>query len=231
MSLELFGCNNIREKIKKEKEWMKTGFADCPFQYHPEAKWIDNAIICRLSLLEAYCDKYGLYQILNKEFNDSLADEIKKLALTPILEVGAGTGELTSALRMRGIDIHAVDSYVNPLPERVKNNPDIELPEKMDYRHAIQMYKPELIICSWMPPGEDWSVNFRDCESVKAYILIGDQDGNCGTRAIYSEFPNWSSYVLKGPNTWSLCRKDIGVDFEKPEIWWRHSKVVIYRRD
>jgi len=228
MSLKLFGYSSIREKVEQEKQWMKNGFSDCPIKYDPEAKWIDNAVICRLSLLKAYCDKFGIYQILNQEFNDALAKEIKKHNLKPVLEVGAGSGDLARAMRSRGIQMYAVDTFDQPLPERALNLGD--LPEKMDYKEAIDKYKPELIICSWMPPGEDWTPVFRASESVKAYILIGEVE-ECGTDNTYGEFPGWNNYVLKGPNKWSMCRSDKGLDFDQPEIWWRHSKVIIYKRD
>lgn len=228
MSLKLFGCKSIREKVEKEKQWLKNGFADCPVKYDPDAKWIDNAIICRLSLLKAYCDMFGIYQILNKEFNDSLAAEIKDLNLQPVLEVGAGTGDLARSMRNRGIEVKAVDSFKEPLPEKALRLSD--LPEKMDYREAIDKYKPELVICSWIPKGEDWTPAFRANGSVKAYILIGDAE-ECGTEETYGDFPGWNNYVLKEPNKWSMCRNDKGLDFDKPEIWWRHSKVIIYKRE
>ncbi|MCF8009971.1 MAG: class I SAM-dependent methyltransferase [Clostridiales bacterium] len=228
MSLALFGYKDLREKINCEKEWMKNDFSECPLQYDSEACWIKNAPICRLYLLESYCNAFGIYQILNKEFNDTLADEIKKLQLNPILEVGAGNGELAKVLRKRGIDVYAVDSFKDSLPERALNKTD--LPEKLDYRDAIDKYKPELIICSWMPQGEDWTVYFRNIESVKAYILIGEIDGRCGTRESFKEIPGWANHVLKEPNKWSMCRTDYGLDFDKPEIWWRHSQIIIYKR-
>ncbi len=228
MSLKLFGYKSIREKVEHEKQWLKNDFVDCPVKYDSEAEWIDNAVICRLSLLKAYCDKFGIYQILNKEFNDSLAEEINKLKLSPILEVGAGSGELARSMRTREIDIYAVDNYTQPLPKRVLDNPD--LPESLDYETAISKYQPELIICSWMPPGEDWSPQFRANDSVKSYILIGDIE-QCGTRQTYDDFAGWQNYVLKEPNKWSMCRSDNGMDFDHPETWWRHSQVIIYKRD
>ncbi|GEM_PF-1654875 len=228
MSLKLFGYKNIREKVEQEKKWMKNDFADCPIKYDPEAKWIDNAVICRLSLLNAYCDKFGIYQILNKEFNDSLAKEIKQLNLNPILEVGAGSGELARAMQLRGIKVYTTDNYTESLPMRNQDNS--EAPEKLDYNAAIDKYQPELIICSWMPPGEDWTAEFRARECVKAYILIGEIE-QCGTEQTYKDFPGWSNYVLKEPNKWSMCRSDNGLDFDQPETWWRHSQVIIYKRD
>lgn len=228
MSLQLFGYKNIREKVEKEKQWMKNAFADCPLKYEPEAKWIDNAVICRLSLLKEYCDQFGIYQILNAEFNDALAREIKNLGLQPVLEVGAGNGDLSQALRRRNIETVAVDNFEQTLPGKMLDAPGI--PEKMDYKDAIYRYNPELIICSWMPAGEDWTPDFRAHSSVKSYILIGDPEGS-GTEEAYGDFPGWNNYVLKEPNKWSMCRHDIGIDFEKPEIWWRHAKVIIYKRE
>ncbi|MBF7082381.1 hypothetical protein IT084_05230 [Desulfallas sp. Bu1-1] len=223
MSLELFGYKTLREKINQEKKWLKNNFADCPYKYNPEASWRENAVICRLSVLAAYCKAFGIDQILNREFNDALAEEIKQLGLKPVLEVNAGSGDLARALRNRGIDIIAVDDYKKPLPERVLNS-DF-LPQKMNYREAIARYQPRLVICNWMPAGEDWTRDFRAAETIRAYILIGEED-----RTSWGEYPGWRSRVLKEPNRWSLCRLDHGVDFKRPELWWRHAKVVAFER-
>lgn len=224
MSLELFGYKSIHEKVAQEKKWMHNKFTDCPIKYDPESAWRDNAVICRLSLLLPYCKTFGIYQILNREFNDALAEEIKKLNLWPLLEVGAGNGELAATLRARGIELKAVDNYSEPLPERVLNG--VHQPEKMDYRDALNCYKPKLALCSWMPDGENWTEDFMACDSVQAYILIGDADWLPRTEPV-----GWRSRVLMGPNKWSLCRLDNGVDFERPDLWWRHSKVYIFEKD
>ena len=223
MSLDLFGHKNIREKVEQEKKWMRNNFTDCPVRYEPEAAWRENAVICRLSLLTQYCEAFGIFQILNREFNDSLAVEIKILGLKPVMEVGAGGGELAAVLRRRGIDLVAVDNFSEPAPARVRTGAG--LPERKDYRAALDRFKPQLVICSWMPAGADWTVDFRAAASVRAYILIGDDEKMSG-----GDEPGWSSRVLKEPNKWSLCRLDLGVDFAKPDLWWRHSKVIIYER-
>lgn len=221
MSLELFGYKTIREKVEQEKKWMQNNFADCPVKYDPEASWRDNAVICRLSLLTPYCDTFGIYQILNCEFNDALAEEIKRINLWPLLEVGAGSGELATALRNRGIRLNAVDNYAASLPKGT----GATLPEKMDYREALDYYKPKLVLCSWMPDGEDWTKDFVNCASVQAFILIDDAE-----KMPRTEPAGWRSRVLKEPNKWSLCRLDHGVDFERPDLWWRHSKVYLFEK-
>lgn len=223
MSLELFGYKNLQEKIKQEKDWVKNNFTNCPYIYDPEAPWLDNAIICRLSVLTPYCDWFGLDQLLSREFNDSLAREIQKLGLAPILEVNAGCGDLAMALSRRGIELTAVDSGQRPR-RRGKAIPD-SVPQKMNHREAIEKYRPELVICSWMPKDEDWTRDFRDYDFIQAYLLIGVED-----EKIWVEHPGWQSRVLKEPNKWSLCRLDQGVDFERPDLWWRHAKVVLFER-
>ncbi|AGL01302.1 hypothetical protein [Desulfoscipio gibsoniae] len=223
MSLELFGYKSVQEKINREKQWMKNNFADCPVKYNPEAAWRQNAVICRLSLLKPYCSVFGIYQILNKEFNETLAAEVNDLNLSPVLEVGAGNGDLANVLRSRGVALAAVDNYTETLPQGYWTNE--VMPENMDYRAALKKYSPQLVICSWMPEGCDWTSDFRATSSVDAYILIGEED-----KIIWGDYPGWHSRVLKEPNKWSLCRLDNGVDFERPELWWRHSKVVLFKR-
>lgn len=223
MSLELFGYKNLREKIEQEKKWLKNNFADCPYAYDPESSWRDNAIICRLSVLAPYCNWFGLDQLLNREFNDALAEEIKKLGLAPILEVNAGSGDLARSLRQRGIELAAVGSGQRPLRKGVSNSDGV--PPKMGHREAMRKYQPRLVICSWMPQGADWTKDFREDKTIQAYLLIGEEKGKD-----WAEYPGWRSRVLKGPNKWSLCRLDHGVDFDQPELWWRHAKVVIFER-
>jgi len=223
MSLELFGFKSIQEKVAQEKKWLANKFADCPVKYDPESPWRDNAVICRLSLLLQYCKTFGIYQILNREFNDALAEEIKKLELRPILEVGAGNGELAAVLRARGIELQTVDDYSEPLTQRAVHGAQ---PEKMDYRAALRRYKPKLVLCSWMPDGENWMADFMACDSVQAFILIGAADWLPRT-----DPAGWRSRVLVEPNKWSLCRLDNGVDFERPDLWWRHSKVYIFEKE
>lgn len=223
MSLELFGYKSVKEKVDREKQWVKNNFSDCPIHYDPEASWRENAVICRLAVLLPYCNYFGIYQILNQEFNDALAAEIMKTGLSPVLVVGAGCGELAAVLKKRGIDTYAVDNPSEPLPEGLARNGELVL--QMDYQSAINKFKPQLFICCWLPEEANWVKGLMDYSSVQAYVLIGEDN-----KRTYNELDGWQSTVLKGPNKWSLCRLDHGVDFERPELWWRHSKVVIFRK-
>jgi hypothetical protein len=63
--------------------------------------------------------------------------------------------------------------------------------QTMDVKQAMDAYanRPNrqiIVLCSWMPMGEDWTRAFRD-SSVDEYILIGEcDDGQCGD--------NWLSW-------------------------------------
>lgn len=108
-----------------------------------------------------------------------------------ILEVGAGNGELTHYLRAAlrrashtaggreesgGYSVVACDASsggqwpwsASPADGRFGRV------EGLDYREALQLYRPHVVLCSWMPMGEDWSAAFRRCPSVREYVLLGE---------------------------------------------------------
>ena len=62
---------------------------------------------------------------------------------------------------------------------------------RADYRAALQRFQPDIVVCSWMPMGEDWTADFRACDSVQEYLLIGEADcGCCGD--------NWCTFGNPG---------------------------------
>ena len=49
-----------------------------------------------------------------------------------------------------------------------------------------------IVICSWMPPGQDWTKDFRNERQVEEYILIGEtDDGTCGHNWLTWGNPNF----------------------------------------
>jgi len=138
--------------------------------------------------------KQPLFEIYTQEYIEKLADalcsDVKKYGyaegnLLTILEVGAGAGKLTHFLQKKieekfkgKVKIIATDSgklEINPAFPK-------ETPvEKMDYKDALEKYNPTIVLCSWLPRGEDWTEDFRKNNNVKEYILIGEDDfGSCG---------------------------------------------------
>ncbi|TFF91660.1 hypothetical protein EU545_03305 [Candidatus Thorarchaeota archaeon] len=108
-------------------------------------------------LLKAYCNGSNLsgrwiFQILNSEFIDELADIVRAAITTqegegPVLEVMAGDGRLTEFLRSRlAKEVVATDAkdgrYNIAYPKWVAN---------LDALSSVREYSPSLVIMSWEP--------------------------------------------------------------------------------
>ena len=53
--------------------------------------------------------------------------------------------------------------------------------ERLDYRAALRLYMPHVVIVSWMPMAVDWTAHLRRCPSLEEYVLLGEvYDGACG---------------------------------------------------
>ena len=129
-----------------------------------------------------------VFEVLTEEFVQALSlylsQRIESLGGTEenpvvILEVGAGNGRLTHFLQQKldgqvkgSVKVIATDSGTLDL----KTNFPVE---KIDQKDALQKYKPQIVICSWMPEGEDFTKDFRNTSSVQEYVLIGEGAGGC----------------------------------------------------
>ena len=176
---------------------------------------------------------FGLAKYILKridEMNKQTIDDIE----TTVLDVGAGDGRLIYFLRRAMNEIHTSKNRTSI--KKNDNWPKLTIPtliatddgswraplyktshiqvEQLSVIDAINKYAPKMdnnmrliVICSWMPPGEDWTHHFRrsSCEvsttqnaggselaqtsrsshkkahAVEEYILIGESDdGTCG---------------------------------------------------
>ncbi len=90
-----------------------------------------------------------------------------------VLEVAAGNGRLTHFLKQEleqispgKFELSATDSGIEKY--------QIDFPvEKLAHKKAIKKFRPDIIICAWMPMGIDLSDEFRKEKNTKEYILIG----------------------------------------------------------
>ncbi|KAL3911969.1 MAG: hypothetical protein SGILL_007074 [Bacillariaceae sp.] len=127
---------------------------------------------------------------------------------TTILDVGAGDGLLIQCLReyMTQKSNHKINRKTRG--SKKSNTKPSTLPllvatdnmswnifvraqvEKLSVKDALAKYAGQskddgaqrqvIVLCSWMPMGEDWACLFRDA-GVEEYILIGESDdGSCG---------------------------------------------------
>ena len=66
----------------------------------------------------------------------------------------------------------------NPAQYIARWNRQINYPdfvENLDAKGALKKYNPEVVICSWSPPANNFEKHIFSNESVKTYIFIGSR--------------------------------------------------------
>lgn len=142
--------------------------------------------------------QHFVHQFLTGEFVDGLAARLAGHA-GPLLEVGAGRGELARALGRRGVAVIATDdgSWLDGRLRWPSRTPDGV--EALAYTAALALYQPAFVLCAWMPLGADWTPAFRACPTVRGYLPIGEGPGGCtGTAATFDAPYGWRRTKLVG---------------------------------
>jgi hypothetical protein len=108
----------------------------------------------------------GVWSVPTLEF----AQKIGELcAGRKVLELGAGLGVLFSGLKSLGVNISAVDDDSWQIGGWGRGADNIQ---KMDASLALKSLSPEVVICSWPPPGNKFEVDVFKTKSVQMYIVI-----------------------------------------------------------
>ena len=141
------------------------------------------------SPFNAFCEEEGVYDLYTQEYVDGLAQHLKGRRL--VLEVGAGSGRLSYLLRRRLGDKTEVIATDSGSWSRMKGHRPKYPVAKCDYKTALSLYDPDVVITAWMPMNQDWTPTFREKSSVQEYILIGNPE-SCGK--------SWESWGLKRTN-------------------------------
>lgn len=164
----------------------------------------------------ALCRARGIYHLPTVEFVITLASILKRLP-GPLLEVGAGQGDLARALRAAGVPIPATDNglwWPAPLPDDV---------ERSAVTAALVRHRPGTVLCVWPPRGTNWPALFRALPAVRAYLLIGDGPrGMTGDAMSWSGAPGWRHRALPRLAALGRCRLDRGTA--------RHTHALLVRR-
>lgn len=177
--------------------------------------------------LFGWTSTHHVFQLLNIEFIRELAKEIKEISPEIILEVGAGEGLLGKYLSKElGKEIILTDDHSWWEREDIKiENKDVII---MDYKTAMKIYNPDVIIASWIPYKRWWTKEFRGCKSVKGYILIGEGPGGC-TGSDMDWKTSWIKHDLDNVEKYAICRTDHGfngIGFSRI----RHTNVSLFER-
>ena len=112
-------------------------------------------------------------------------DQISKLS--PIVEVGAGSGYWTAMLRAAGIDIIATDALpAGKNPHGFQTSEFCKV-EPIDALSAVTRYENRSIFCSWPTEGEEWAAEaFSKLPRGNHLILIGTgRGGITGSNSLF----------------------------------------------
>ena len=183
---------------------------------HEEVVVSGGAISCtcaRCDRWRRYCRGEGegatraSYQVITRELVDGVATWLRARASRRpdtdfelvVLEVGAGDGHLGRAISeaLAGGDdapaaaVKYICTDIEPRGAGVA---------RAAYADALQSYDPDIVICCWMPLGDDWTAAFREHMSVRAYVLIGEvDDGCCG-----EPWATWGYVAERGRDSCSV---------------------------
>lgn len=99
------------------------------------------------------------------------------------VEIAAGDGTLSRFLADRGVNVTATDDY--------SWDHAIDYPEhvlKQDAKAALRTRAPEVVLCSWPPPGNPFERAVFATPSVQLYVVIGTNEHGSG---------NWADYAAQ----------------------------------
>ena len=184
--------------------------------------------ICELSPLGP------LYLLPTRRFIGALAQTLATLRVEQVLEVAAGDGFLARSLQRvaPSLTVRATDSGAWQAPEARMSDqerrryalasvPGLALGldvQKLGARAAIARYAPELVLCSWLPPGHRL-LDALIRAPVRYVLEIGA--GNGITASAYSW--RFAHEFLEGPlERLARCRLDT-----RPAVAL-HSRATLY---
>ncbi len=181
--------------------------------------------ICELSPLAP------LYLLPTRRFINALVRQIRTLEVRRVLEVAAGDGFLARCLQRSApeLEVHASDSGAWSDPHarmtraerrRHGNAPGLALGanvERLEAGRAIRRHRPDLVLCSWLPPGHilDTLVRAR----VQYVLELGAGGGVTGSAYSW----RFAHEFLEGELEASArCRLDL-----RPRVAL-HSRATLY---
>jgi hypothetical protein len=179
------------------------------------------------------CVKQALYGLPTEELVAWLA---RYIAGRSAIEIGAGTGALSRALRAMGVNIRGVDNFLQDRPEVRQFYASIQQPtirygqdvEQFDALDVVKALQPKVVIASWFTHkydpnnqaaggnehGVDEAEIVANCD---AYVFIG----NTG---VHAQKPIWKLPHAKIEPEWLFSRGRTGRDFIA--VWRRDGMVV-----
>lgn len=153
----------------------------------------------------------GIYCVFSQDFGRVLKPMLQGRAC---LEIGAGDGSLTLLLEQLGVPVHATDDY--SWSKRIRYPTWVE---QLPADAALHKYQPEVVLCSWPPPGNSFEKHIFTAQSVRLYIAIISKHRYAAG--------NWQSYEEQRAFRWE-ADSQLSRLLLPPE--WDHE-VLVFRRD
>lgn len=105
------------------------------------------------------------------------------------VEIAAGDGTLSRFLRDEGVAVTATDDF--SWQQHVDY--DAEQVDRLDARTSLDRFAPEVVVCSWPPPGNSFEKRVFVTGSVDTYVVIVSRsDQDAGDWAAYRDQQGFS---------------------------------------
>lgn len=128
---------------------------------------------------DKYITKYG-FALPNDEAIAKITN------LSPIVEVGAGSGYWSKLSHENGCDIIATDDYSGEYSFKMADHFSVE---NIDAVSAVEKYPDRNVLMIWPSLGDNWA---RECiENIKSgnyLIFIGEGEGGCVANDEFFEY-------------------------------------------
>jgi hypothetical protein len=177
----------------------------------------------------SWANRHMIYQLPSKEFISELSKKIRHIEAGTILEIGAGRGIISKHVgKMLNRNIILTDSYdwwKYGDREKIIYQDILE----RAYIDAIEEFKPDLIIASWIPYNVCWTKDFRKYPFVKGYIIIGERRGGA-TGSEEDWGVDWNMQHLEDVNKYGICRTDHGFCMKDHMFCIKHTSVAYFER-
>lgn len=168
----------------------------------------------------AECMDAGRYLALSAPFVDALAEALRCLGTSPVLEVCAGDGSLAAALGSRGTTIAATD--VRP-PAQTKARV-----EPLATDEALRCYRPRVVLGSFVPVDSLVDQQVLDAPDVRHYVLLNARlGGELGARCLWTH-PGWRRMPLEQVTRWMICRHDVWLGLARRLL--THGEAWLFSR-
>jgi len=167
-------------------------------------------LISQKRFLMPLVQSQGIYCFYSRALIEALAGLIDRRSC---LEIAAGDGTLAALLTEAGVQVTATDdfswSHAIQYSDRV---------EKLDARQALEKYQPQVVLCSWPPPGNPFEKEVFSTPSVELYVVIGSRYRFAGG--------NWEAYSAQQMFEWQADPRLSGFVLP-PEL---ESSVLVFRK-